>query len=252
MAPNDLERKLFALPVRLGGLQLVSPTTLHREFEASQRLTQPLTSLLTDQSFSFSVDILLNQERIRKAIHQERKTHSKSEADALITELSEDLHHAIVLAQEKGASSWLSALPIREHGFTLHNGAFRDAMALRYGWTLKEILVECVCGKSFTMEHALSCQRGGFLTSRHNDVRDLTTSLLSEVCSNVSIEPALQELNGETLHGSANSQKGARMDIAVDGFWGPRREQTFIDVRIFKTFSPSKGKCSLAAVYRSY
>ena len=81
--------------------------------------------------------------------------------------------------------------------------------------------MECVCGKSFTMEHALSCQRGGFPTSRHNNVRDLTASLLSEVCSNVSIEPAPQELSGETLHGSVNRQKGARMDIAVNGFCGP-------------------------------
>ena len=54
-APNDLERKLVALPVRLGGLQLISPITLHQEFEASQRLTQPLTSLLTDQSLNFLI-----------------------------------------------------------------------------------------------------------------------------------------------------------------------------------------------------
>ena len=73
--------------------------------------------------------------------------------------LLEEIRNAIVLPQEKGALSWFSAFSLMEHGFTFHNnGVFRDAMALRYGWTPKEILVECVCGTctSFTMEHASS------------------------------------------------------------------------------------------------
>ena len=46
---------------------------------------------------------------------------------------------------------------------------------------------------------------------------------MSEVCSNVSVEPMLQPITGETFHGaSANVQEGARLDIAADGFffWG--------------------------------
>ena len=31
-------------------------------------------------------------------------------------------------SQEKGASSWVSALPIDEQGFFMHKGAFRDAI----------------------------------------------------------------------------------------------------------------------------
>ena len=45
------------------------------------------------------------------------------------------LLRAMELAQEKGSSSWLSALPLEQYGLTLHKGAFRDALALRYGWT---------------------------------------------------------------------------------------------------------------------
>jgi len=37
-------------------------------------------------------------------------------------------------ASVKGASSWLTALPLQEHGFALHKSAFLDALALRYGW----------------------------------------------------------------------------------------------------------------------
>ena len=45
----------------------------------------------------------------------------------------------------------------------------------------------------------MTCHLGGFLTVRHNDIRDLTASLLTEVCYNVATEPQLQPLNGETF-----------------------------------------------------
>ena len=91
--------------------------------------------------------------------------------------LTPPMQLAMNLAQEKGASSWLTALPLEEHGFTLHKSAFRDAMALRYGWTPSQIPSHCVCGQSFTVQHALSCPRGGFPSIRHNELRDLTASL---------------------------------------------------------------------------
>ena len=98
-------------------------------------------------------------------------------ADTLMPELPKDLSHITSLEQEKGASSWLSSLSIREYGFTLHKGAFRDALALRYGWISIKVPVECACGKPFSVEHALSCSRGGFPTLRHNEIRDITASL---------------------------------------------------------------------------
>ena len=33
---------------------------------------------------------------------------------------------------EKGSSSWLTVLPLKEHGFHFHMGEFRDAISLRY------------------------------------------------------------------------------------------------------------------------
>ena len=40
----------------------------------------------------------------------------------------------------------------------------------------------------------------GFPSIRHNEVRDLTAKLLSEVCHNVEVEPNLHSLNNETFH----------------------------------------------------
>ena len=96
------------------------------------------------------------------------------------------------LAQERGASTWLTSLPIEEYGFSLHKGAFLDAVALRYGWEPSS----CACGEKFTIEHVMSCPKGGFPSIRHNEVRDLTATLLTEVCHDVCVEPDLQPLGG--------------------------------------------------------
>ena len=123
------------------------------------------------------------------------------------------------IAQEKGASSWLTSLPIEEFSFALHKGAFHDALALRYNWQPLHTLSTCGCGARFSVEHTLSCPKGGFPSIRHNEIRDLTANLLTEVCSDVCIEPELQPITGESLTGTSfNVQDGARLDIAANGF----------------------------------
>ena len=65
------------------------------------------------------------------------------------------------LAQEKGASNWLTALPIAEDDFVHHKSVFPNALALRYGWQPARLPLKCVCGSDFTVEHAMSCPHGG-------------------------------------------------------------------------------------------
>ena len=128
---------------------------------------------------------------------------------------------AMDLAREKGASTWLTVLPLTEHGFSLHKSAFHDAMALRYGWSPTKIPYKCDCGNGMTVEHALSCAKGGFPTLRHNEIRDLTANLLTEVCNDVCVEPDLQPVMPHQLTGAtANRQDGARLDISANGVWG--------------------------------
>jgi len=105
-----------------------------------------------------------------------------------------------------------TVLPLTEHGFILHKSAFHDALALRYGWTPSRLPSKCECGNSFNVEHALSCAKGGFPSLRHNEIRDITASLLTEVCCEVCVEPELQPVTTDQLNGaSANSQDGARL-----------------------------------------
>ncbi len=65
-------------------------------------------------------------------IRKQRREQATEAAQNLKEDLPHTLKRAMKLAQEKGASSWLTALPIEEFGFTLHKRAFQDALALRY------------------------------------------------------------------------------------------------------------------------
>ena len=66
-------------------------------------------------------------------------------------------------------------------------------------------------------------------------------------------EPDLQPLTGETLnHTSANSSDGARLDVAVNGYWGGRFERTYLDVRVFNPLAASNSNTDIAKCYRKH
>ena len=157
------------------------------------------------------------------------------------------------VSSEKGASSWLTTLPIAEHGFALHKGAFRDALCLRYGWRPSHLPSNCTCGKQLTVEHALSCSRGGFPSIRHNEVRDITADLLSQVCHNVGTEPSLQPVMDEQFtYRSAIREGGARLDVAAESFWSTDWQRAFFDVRVFNPFAQSHRSTSLSQCYKKH
>ena len=77
----------------------------------------------------------------------------------------------------------------------------------------------CMWKQSFSRTCAVMCKRGRF--NLDNEIRDLTATLLTEVevCHDISVEPGLQPISNEILTGAtANTQDGARLDIAANGF----------------------------------
>ena len=252
--PNNSIRDLLALPARLGGIALKKPdTTSDSEYLASLKVTEPLKDAILEHAPEYTYEILCDQLTAKADVHTSRRETSTAEANRVKQALHDNLQRAMDLATEKGASSWLTALPIDEFGFALHKGAFHDALALRYGWQPARTPSNCTCGTKFTIEHSFSCPRGGFPTIRHNEIRDVTANLLSEVCHDVRIEPDLQPLTGEVMSGaSAITEDGARLDIAANGFWGGRFEKTFMDVRIFNPHAPSNKQTTLTSCYRKH
>ncbi len=76
----------------------------------------------------------MNEQMKAKVTVAKRRELLASEASRVKLLLPDSLQRAMDLAAEKGSSSWLTSLPIEEYRFSLHQGAFHDALALRYGW----------------------------------------------------------------------------------------------------------------------
>ena len=86
---------------------------------------------------------------------------------------------------------------------------------------------------------------GGFPSLHHNELRDVTASLMSEVCNPVSVEPCLQPLSGEVLRPrSAITDDNARSDIKADGFWSCRQQSSYFDIKVPLLLAIIKRHCS--------
>jgi len=62
MICSELERKLFMLPVRLGGLGLADPSAVVGfEFNASESVTSALTTQIIQQHYNFDPNVFADQ-----------------------------------------------------------------------------------------------------------------------------------------------------------------------------------------------
>ena len=109
---------------------------------------------------------------------------------------------------------------------------------IQHTTTKSSIPSHCVCGKTFTLEHVLTCPKGGFINLRHNELQDFTAKLLNECHTNVKIKPVLIPLSGETFtHATAVTTNKARVDIAATGIW-VKGKMALFDVFWFLTKLP--------------
>ena len=155
------------------------------------------------------------------------------------------------ISRESGSSNWLTCLPLEDSGYALTKQEFWDAVNLRYNWPLTRMPSKCVCGANFDLTHAFTCKKGGFVSNRHNTIRNITTNLLNEVCKDVCVEPALTALSGESIvPKSANTSSEARLDISARGVW-TTGQRAFFDVRVFNPFARRYSGLTLSQAYRT-
>ena len=119
--PNDTIRSLVALPPRWGGLGVFNPTVqCAHEYSASVDITTgPLSQcIVSGQSFDY-FQMRTEQLSRKSAIRLSRQSSYSDTSSSLRSHLSHSLQTALDLATIRGASAWLSAIPLSEYGFTL-------------------------------------------------------------------------------------------------------------------------------------
>ena len=244
---SPLERDLLGLPVRMGGLGLINPTqSASTEYAASVCITAPLVKQIITQSHNppdeMEVrDLLRQTHRVKEEWLRDKHANVKNSFPERVVEL----------ASEKGSSNWLSVIPLKDLDFDLNKREFRDAIRLRYDWSIPDTQSVCVCGARFNVDHAMVCKRGGFIIQRHNELRDLEAELLNMVCHDVEIEPGLQPVTGEELNRGANQAPDARLDIHARGFW-ERQRSAYFDVRVCHPNAASYRDLDPKQVYRQH
>ena len=209
----------MSLPTRFGGLNIsIFPEESQFEYDYSKSVTKTLVDSIVNQEFEATYD----QDSILKAkskVRSSRETRSKNKLNACRQHMSEKHLKINNINQQKGVSNWLSVLPLSEHGFVLNKQEFWDAIRLRYGWSIANLPSVCACGAKPDVDHCMNCKKGGFVTKRHNVIRDFTAKMLNEVCHDVEVEPALLFLTGESYdHKTAKTGDECRPDIRARGF----------------------------------
>ena len=158
---KDLVRGLIALPPELGGMGITNPIeTANDEYENPIILTQNLTKMIINQDRFGSIDENEINE-IKKSIAKEREMKQKEQLKSILDseDLTEMERKKIEICQEPGPSNWLTALPLREAGFSLNKQESREALAIRYNISIKRLSETCACGSEFTCDHAIICKK---------------------------------------------------------------------------------------------
>ena len=224
------ERELFSQPIKSDGLgiqKLSEKSTM--EYEASKLITASLTSVIVMQGNNIPSE---NEVRELKNKMMTVKVNRNTEKlKELETKMSEKELRSVNQLRDKGASSWLSALPLQEHGLVLNKSEFRDALAIRYNQKLKGLPEKCACGQNFDLNHAMNCKKGGFVSMRHYEIKKFEATLLNTVCNDVEVEPPLQPVTGEIFRNKIIEGDEARLDIKARGFWR-KGQMNYFDIRV--------------------
>ena len=184
---SDEERDIFALPVRLGGMGIPKPDEMSDlEYRASVKITQLLKESIIKKKTQTQLDAA-EIKLIKTEVKKEKDLWLNTKFDSIYSHATPSTKRAIQNAKQKGASSWLTNLPLEWLGYALNKQEFKDSVYLRYNWNIESIPKYCGCGKSNSIDHSLSCKLGGYVIMRP-EVESLRTSLASRTSSRTDFE----------------------------------------------------------------
>ena len=134
LALSDTERELIALPACLGGLGIPKPSCSARlQQEACAEVTAPLVDLINVRAGKYPKSVQQDQRQVKSTIRSRHQELIAKKAEDVKGRITGGQRNGVEQASERGASIWLTAIPLAKYGFGLNKQVFRDAICLRYG-----------------------------------------------------------------------------------------------------------------------
>jgi hypothetical protein len=231
-------RPLLALSVRQAGLGVARPqATAESSHRASVRSTSQLAASLRSgaplDASAYAADASQNRRECRK----DRVEEEVSELEGISSRMRPAAARRTQRSRETGA--WITATPDRLNGTDLSAEEFRDSLRLRFGLLPSFLPHRCDgCNERFTVDHAMSCKKGGLVVMRHNDVAAEWHHLCAQALPPAAVtdEPLIHTGRGvpNAEQTGVEAAADSRGDVAAHGFW--RRGTTAVfDVRITDT-----------------
>jgi hypothetical protein len=257
---DDIPGQLACLPIKKAGLAIPDPTvTAVASHTASEVICGHIIAAIRGKAKFRSTDHSSTMSAGKAAYRARNAAANQGKLDSILKKLSPERRRTILRGEQTGA--WLSTLPSIVNGTELSTQEFRDAINMRYGITPPDLPLKCDgCDQHFTMQHALSCKKGGLVIFRHNEIRDELVYLAGKAFTPSAIrdEPlihpcrvAKEVKTTPTSSASKPVSEDDRGDILIRGFWDPGTD-CIIDVRVTDMDQPSQIATDPAKVLRKH
>lgn len=245
---NDHRRPLAALPVKHAGLALPNPTTTADDNYRTSTVvcSHLLQALRPDSEVTFSsVDHTATLRSATNAFSKRKKEECETKLLEICSKLDPDTSRTV----KRGAlcGQWLSVMPSTVNGTELSPQEFRDNLLLRYGRSPGDLQETCDgCNKSFSVQHALDCKKGGLITQRHNEIAGELMDWAKKATTPTAVrdEPLIHPVSKPAQKDAAknppddanpssdqDTKDGERGDILIRGLF-QRGSDCIIDVRV--------------------
>ena len=91
-----------------------------------------------------NLQMMLLIRSLQLTVRRERDVRLDHILEDLRNSLPEKTKRAVDLTAEKGASSWMTVIPVKEMDLNLNKREFKDAVNLRYDWQINGVPNVCV------------------------------------------------------------------------------------------------------------
>ena len=249
---SDLQQTLTH-SVKTGGMGILNPMdTAQRVHSISAAATGCLTASLIRNDGTFAIDE--HNRTARKATQAARKSRIDDEMLSLTRRGEGNATKQRRDKRNTKNGAWLTVVPTEKNGTVLLPTEWRDSVKLRYNFSPQGMQTHCDgCNSAMTVEHALSCKKGGLVHARHDELRNALHNMCCEATSSsrCSREP---KIHMRAHHGRQRAPRGTstptaippqtpntteeRGDVGCFGFWADGRE-TIFDLRVTDTDAKS-------------